>query len=100
MYIFSMLGTLPKDFSQVATSQGYFPTWQLPKGIFQSGNFPNMQFPEAFLAAALGPHPVLVTVLIPLAYSSRSTRPQLQSAAPQRAFMGYYESTFSKKLNF
>jgi len=26
-----MLGTFPKAFSQVATSQGYFPKWQLPK---------------------------------------------------------------------
>jgi len=31
-----MLGTFPKDFSQMetyqmATSQGYFPKWQLPK---------------------------------------------------------------------
>ena len=28
---FSMLGTFPKTFSQTATSQGYFPKWQLPK---------------------------------------------------------------------
>ena len=27
----SILGTFPKDFSQVATSQDYFPKWQLPK---------------------------------------------------------------------
>jgi len=26
-----MLGTFPKAFSQVATFQGYFPNWQLPK---------------------------------------------------------------------
>jgi len=26
-----MLGTFPKDFPKVATSQGYFPKWQLPK---------------------------------------------------------------------
>ena len=26
-----MLGTFPKDFSQVSTSQGYLPKWQLPK---------------------------------------------------------------------
>ena len=26
-----ILGTFPKDFFQVATSQGYFPKWQLPK---------------------------------------------------------------------
>ena len=84
----------------MATSQGDFPKWQLPKGIFQSGNFPNVQFPEAFLAAALGPHPVLAAVLSPLAHSSRSTRLQLQPAAPQRAFMGYCGLTFSRKLSF
>ena len=55
MYIFSMLGTFPKDFSKVATSKRYFPKWQLSKGIFQSGNFPNMQLSEAVLATALGP---------------------------------------------
>ena len=27
----SMLGTIPKDSSQVGTSQGYFPKWELPK---------------------------------------------------------------------
>jgi len=32
----NILGTFPKNFSQVATSQGYFPKWQLP----------NMQFPK------------------------------------------------------
>ena len=26
-----MLGTFPKNFSQMVTSQGYFPKWQLPK---------------------------------------------------------------------
>ena len=61
-----MLGTFPKAFSQAATSQGYFPKWQLakcaishaptsqmykfPKDIFPSGNFlivniPKFQFP-------------------------------------------------------
>ena len=29
--ILVMLSTFPKDFSQVATSQGYFPKWQLHK---------------------------------------------------------------------
>ena len=28
-----MLGTFQKDFSQVATSKGYFPKWQLPKCV-------------------------------------------------------------------
>ena len=34
-----VLGTFPKDFSQVATSPGYFPKWQLS----------NVQFPERLL---------------------------------------------------
>ena len=35
-----MLGTFPKDFPQVATSQGYFPKWQLPKcAISQAATF-------------------------------------------------------------
>ena len=50
----TMLGTFPKA----------FPNRQLPKGIFPSGNFPNVQFfnwllPKSVLAAALG-HPPLV----------------------------------------
>ena len=33
-----MLGTFPKDFYQVATSQVYFPKWQFSKcAIFQAG---------------------------------------------------------------
>jgi len=28
----NILGTFPKNFSQVAISQGFFPKWQLPKG--------------------------------------------------------------------
>ena len=35
-----MLGTFPKDSSQVATSQGYFPKWELPEcAISQAGTF-------------------------------------------------------------
>ena len=76
----SMLGTLPKDFSQVA----------IPKGIFPSGNFPNVQFPKqqlpkSVLAAAIGPPPVLGIVLGPLAHPSCPARPPLQPAAPQKA---------------
>ena len=46
-----MLGTFPND----------FPKLQLPKGIFTSGNFPNVEFtkrqlPKSVLAAAIGPH--------------------------------------------
>ena len=37
--VIMMLGTFPKTFSQATTSQGYFPKWQLPKGIFPSDNF-------------------------------------------------------------
>ena len=38
-----MLGnTFLKAFSQAATSQGYFPKWQPPKGIFPSGNLPRV----------------------------------------------------------
>ena len=60
---------LPKDISQVATSQGYFPKCQLAKDIFPIPNFPNVQFPKQQLpksvpAAVLGPHPVLATALI------------------------------------
>ena len=65
-----MLGTFPKDFSQVATSQGYFPKWELPKGIFPSGNFPSVQFlkrqlPKSVLTSVLGPQPVLAAALAP-----------------------------------
>ena len=73
-----MLGTFPKDFPQVATSQGYFPKWQIPKcAISQAVTFP---------AVALGPKPVLAATLGPLDHSSRSAQPPpLQPAAPQRA---------------
>ena len=65
--ILKILGTFPKAFSQAATSQGYFSKWQLPKGIFPSGNFPIVQF--SALAAALGPPPCS------RAHHSRSARP-------------------------
>ena len=48
-----MLGTFAKDFSQVATSQGYFPKWQLPKCVISQATLP-----RPFLAAALGPFPI------------------------------------------
>ena len=44
----NIVGTFPKNFSQVATSPMSFPKWQLP----------NMQFPKrqvSVLAAELGP---------------------------------------------
>ena len=71
-------------------SERIFPKWQLPKGIFRNGNFPYVQFfkwqlPKYVLAAALGPQPVLAAALGPLVHPSRSTRPPLPTAAPQRA---------------
>jgi len=54
-----MFGTLPKDFPQVATSQGYLPKWKLPKcAISQAAT--SQVFPSC------------------------SARPPLQPAAPQR----------------
>jgi len=32
--VFSVFGTFQKTFSQVATSQGYCPKWQIPKYAF------------------------------------------------------------------
>ena len=85
-----MLGIFPKDFSQVATSQGYFPKWQLPKGIFPSGNFPSVQFlkrqlPKSVLASVLGPQLFLAAALAALDHPSRCARPPLQPATSQRA---------------
>jgi len=59
-----MLGTLPKDFSQAATSQGYFPKWQLPNSAISHAA--NSQV-----------------------CSSRSARPlpPFQPAAPQRPYL-------------
>ena len=53
-------GNFPKDFSEAATSQGYFPNWQLPK---------------CEISQALVPQPVLAVELGPLARPSRSARP-------------------------
>ena len=70
MWLRQMLGNFPKDFSQVETSQGYFPKWQLPKcAISQAATS------KVFLAAALGPKPVQDAELGPLANPSRSARP-------------------------
>ena len=65
-----MFGTFPKDFSP-------------------SGNFP-MVFSQAatsqvFPSRSDRPQPVLVAALGPTAHPSRSARPPLQPAAPQRA---------------
>ena len=45
-----MLGTFLKNFSHVATSQGYFLKWQLPKYILAAAHDP----PPLVLAAARG----------------------------------------------
>ena len=57
-----MLSTFPKDFS--------FPKWKFPKGIFLSGNFPNVefskrQFPKPVLVAVLGLRTVLAAASAP-----------------------------------
>ena len=65
-----MLGTFPKDFSQVAIPQGYFPKWQLPKCAISK-----RQLPKSVLSTVLGPKPVLAAALEPLAHPSRSDRP-------------------------
>jgi len=60
-----MLGTFPKDFSQVAASQGYFP----------SGNFPNVQFTKRQL-----PKCAIHQAATSLICTSRSARPPAWSS--------------------
>jgi len=69
------MGTFPKDFSQRATSHGYFPQQQLLKSI---------------LATALGP----------LAHHSRCALSQLQLAAPQRALTNLWEAAVLEIAHF
>ena len=71
-----MLGTFSKDFYK----------WQLPKGIFLSSNFLNVQFLKWQL-----PKSVLATALEPQAFLAAAhglqlilARPLLQTEAPQR----------------
>ena len=64
-------GNFPSVFSQVETSQ--------------MCNFFKRQLSKSFLAAALGPQPVLAAALGPLTHPTRSARPPLQPATPQRA---------------
>ena len=47
----NLLGSLPNDLSQVATSQGYFTKWQQ----FPNVPFSKRQLPKTVLTAALGP---------------------------------------------
>ena len=63
-----MLGTFPNDFSQVATSQGYFPNCQLPNYAISQGATSQV-FPShsAWPPACSSPG-----VLGPLAHPSRS----------------------------
>ena len=65
-----MLGTFPKVFSAVATSQGYFPKWQPPKCASSQAETSKV-FPSRSAR--------------PLTHLSRSNRPPLQPAAPERA---------------
>ena len=84
----------PKGFFQVATSQGYFPKWQLPKNV----QFTKWQLPKcAIFRAATSqvwpsrsarPRSNLAAALGPLAHSNRSARPPLPPAAPQSLTCG------------
>ena len=65
-------GHFPRVFSQVATSQGYFPKWQCP-----NLHFPKRKLPKSVLAAALGPKPILSATPGPLVHPSRSARPPI-----------------------
>ena len=65
-----MLGSFPKDFSQVETSQGYFPKWQLPKyAIYQAA------ISQVCSTRSARPQAVLAAEFGSLAHSSRSARP-------------------------
>ena len=51
--------------------------------------FPKQQLPKSVIA--LGPQSVLAAALGPLVHPSRSARPPLQPAAPQRAYPNLWE---------
>ena len=72
-----MSGTFPKNFSQVATSQGYFPKCK----IFQLCNFPNGNFPSLSLSqrsttacSSLGAWPDSPSSALGLHFSLRGLR--------------------------
>ena len=70
-----VVGTFPKDYSQEATSQGYFLKCQLPKcAIFQ-----------VCPSYSARPSAYSIRGARPLTHPSHSARPQLQPAVPQRA---------------
>ena len=73
-----MLGTFPMEFSQTSTSQGYFPKRQILKGIFQSDNFPNVQFPNGYFV------PLACSIL-----SARSSSTSQPSAQPSSRSQPY-----------
>jgi len=75
-----MLGTFPKDFPQVATSQGYFPKWQPPKCASSQAETSKVFLSRSALPSVCSSHGAR-----PLAHLSRSDRPPFQPAAPQRA---------------
>jgi len=75
-----MLGTFPKDYSQVTTPQGYFSKWQLPKcAISQAGTS------QVCPSRSARPSACSSRSARPLANPSHSARPPLQPAAPQMA---------------
>ena len=76
--LYMMLGTFTKDFSQVATSQGYFPQGQHPKSAISQA-----ETSQVCSSRSSWPKPVLTAALSPRAHRSCSTRPPLQRAAPQ-----------------
>ena len=78
--IHSNLGTFPQDFPQVATSQGYFPKWQLPKcAISQAATS------QVCPSRSAQPSVCSSRGARSLGHSSRSARSPLQPAAHQRA---------------
>ena len=56
---YTMLGTFPKDYFQVANSQGYFPKWQFPKSaIFQAVTSQICKFPSTQLCPSRSARPL------------------------------------------
>ena len=85
----SIFGKRSESQSMEVNEGRIFPKYQLPKCIFPSGIFPNVQFfkrqlPKSFLTAALGPKPVLATELGPLPHLSRRTRPSFTIVVSQK----------------
>ena len=81
-----MLGTFPKVFSAVATSQEYFPKWQPPKCASSQAETSKVFLSRSALPSVCSSHGAR-----PLAHLSRSDRPPFQPAAPQRAYPNLWE---------